>query len=252
MKVSGTGTASNRCNAKTIFTAQRVKQIREALPKDCEHQKLNCLSALLRDWEHTSLREHRAREPHSVLRARDDKQRAVIEAAGALARAWDALDKHDRFSVALRMSGWPTKDVYALGPNDPHSDEAFLREVVCPSIAKLAEADRRKATTLSRGQPRNLVAYLIMLDLGNIFEFLTKKRPTRIVGNKDSGAAGREVGEFADFVRPVWEAIWGSDAGMSAAIKNWSQVRASLECNESSEFMANYHNRMGLGRAHGE
>ena len=67
-----------------------------------------------------------------------------------------------------------------------------------------------------------------MLDLAELFEVVAyPAKATRRVHTKDHGDPGREYGPFYEFARAVWVQVFGSEAGLPAAIRRWSSRRRS-------------------------
>jgi hypothetical protein len=86
----------------------------------------------------------------------------------------------------------------------------------------------------SRGQPRNTAAYLVLLDLAAIFEWLTGVEPKRNVSRTGEG----EIGAFYPFCEAVWPLVFNSGLfGLPAAMKNWARDHAKYV--ESSALIAN-------------
>src|SRR5262249_7721198 len=62
-----------------------------------------------------------------------------------------------------------------------------------------------------RGQPPNMVAHLVILDIAEIFLWATGQRATRCVDRID----GTETGAFFKFAETLWPIVFdGSDGGL--------------------------------------
>jgi len=97
------------------------------------------------------------------------------------------------------------------------------------AIQRLVEEDKQ-----GKGQPRNVRAYLVMLDLAAIFEWLTDRKATRQVDR----ITNDETGHFWNFAAAVWPLVFGHGCdGLKSAMKNWKALR--LKHNENSPFMLN-------------
>jgi hypothetical protein len=84
------------------------------------------------------------------------------------------------------------------------------------------------------GQPRNTVAYLVLLDLAAIFSWLTGTEAKREVDRM----RGCETGAFYHFCAAVWPLVFHSEThGLPAAMKNWAFAHQEYE--ESSALLAN-------------
>src|SRR5205807_1547670 len=88
-------------------------------------------------------------------------------------------------------------------------------------IETIATAAKRPLEKPSRGQPRNIPAYLMMMDIAAIFEYLTDTEPSRQVDRKTR----EEIGPFRDFAGAIWSVVFGGGDGLSAALKNWAEAR---------------------------
>ena len=121
------------------------------------------------------------------------------------------------------MSAVPNSRVGPLGLNQ-RSDY----------LAKLATIKPTEFWKFTRGQPRNVPAYLVLQDAAEIFEWLTRIKATREV-SRDNGT---ETGPFFQFASILWPTIFGNGvAGLPAAIKNWAKWRSAY--NEQSALIAN-------------
>ena len=84
------------------------------------------------------------------------------------------------------------------------------------------------------GQPRNMVAYLVLLDIAAIFSWLTRLEPNREVDRM----TGDEKGAFYNFAAALWPPVFASGLdGLSAAMKNWSSGRRTYA--DASAIIAN-------------
>src|SRR5262249_31401370 len=85
----------------------------------------------------------------------------------------------------------------------------------------------------SRGSP-NIRAYLVMMDLAAIFEWLTERKATRQVDRIHR----KETGPFWQFRAAVWPLVFGEGvSGLPAAIRRWDELR-SLH-GEASQLLRN-------------
>lgn len=101
--------------------------------------------------------------------------------------------------------------------------------------------DARSSIARTRGRPPAVAHYLIMMDLAAIFEYLTRKRATRLVRGGDHFAHGAEYGPFWDFAQATWTAIFKSTDGLKSVMRNWAVARARY--GEASPLIANMHLR---------
>jgi hypothetical protein len=180
-----------------------------------------------------------ARENRASVRERQRRLQAVTKPAKHLCEALAALDHGDFFWLAIQIAAHETgKSLIGLTQSDIaparerlHSVEGWARE--------LAEASRDLSESLGegRGRPKATTPYLVMYDLEAIFEFVTCTTAERRVRSEDHHEYGKEYGPFWDFVQPIWVIIFGSQAGLSAAVRNWALARKKFE--ETSAVIAN-------------
>ena len=86
-------------------------------------------------------------------------------------------------------------------------------------------------------QHKTVVRYLVLLDLGAIFEWATRRRASRKVGTDAGTRPGQTYGPFWDFVSAAWPIIFGSSAGLNNALKFWAEGRRLYD--EASPIMWN-------------
>jgi hypothetical protein len=104
-------------------------------------------------------------------------------------------------------------------------EDDFLRKLAAATLTLIKE-DKP-----GPGQPRNIIAYLVMKDLAAIFEWLTEKKAARGVDRTDH----TETGPFWRFAESVWQVAFGTSRGLKAAMKNWAEARELYR--EHSSFM---------------
>jgi hypothetical protein len=214
------------------FSVEIVKAIVGSLPKPLSERRAELLPRILHEWSHTSLREHLSRESRATIRRRMEAQDIVAKCARRLLEAFDAIDHRDRTAIIVQMivaEGRHPEEVSPTEVADRHNrlneEQGFLR--------KLAGIAPRQFWNLRRGGPRNLAAYLVLQDAAAIFEWLTGLKASRGVDR----IHGTETGPFHRFVSTVWPVVFGTQAGLSAAMKNWALARSRYQ--ERSAVMAN-------------
>ena len=95
-------------------------------------------------------------------------------------------------------------------------------------LKALSSAKPSSKLRRGRGQPRNVVAYLVIRDIADIFEWATRQKAMR----------GEEDSPFYEFAAAVWPVVFGKgDDGLPAALKNWAWARKNLR--ERSPCIAN-------------
>jgi hypothetical protein len=96
-------------------------------------------------------------------------------------------------------------------------EDDFLRKLAAATVRLIDELDE----SLSGRRPRNIRAYLVMLDLAAIFEWLTDRKAARGVNRTDH----TESGPFWRFAESVWPVAFGTTRGLTAAMKKWAEAR---------------------------
>jgi hypothetical protein len=221
------------------FSEEVVRDVIASLPPNPVPDRLAVLPWLLREWHEHFLPYHFG-ESRATIRARQKRLRAVARYGEKLFEALVTLDdSSSSFELAIELAIHQTgKSLLGL----TQSDIAQARERLSWGeqwLRGLAEACGHSADAqpVRRGRPTDVLPYLVMLDLEAIFEFVTGTRAERRVRGEDHPDYGKEYGPFWDFVRPTWMMIFGSNAGLSAAMKDWSLARNKF--GEVSAIIAN-------------
>lgn len=146
-----------------------------------------------------------------------------------------------------QIAAWATvgtEDVFAPGKLEDLVNRFTAVSQNLPELAARAAAAAQQLQA-RRGRPNTTVAYLVMLDLAAIFEFLTGSPPMRRVRtdvyDEDAGA---EYGPFYTFVEAVWLRIAGlfeRPPSAKTLIREWGNHRNKY--NESSAIITNLHLR---------
>jgi hypothetical protein len=215
-----------------------LKAIVAALPPNAAPERLILLPRLLREWGNRDLLDHLRRESSAMFRARQKRRQAVARCAKNLYEAISNLDDTDVFGLALDIAVRKTgSTVLQVDQSEITTAQERLTwaERWLPELADAYGPSQRQAGT--RGRPRNIVSYLVMLDLEAIFEFVYDTSAERRVHREDHPEYGKEYGPFWDFVQPIWTLVFGSNARLSAAMKAWSLARN--EFGETSPIIAN-------------
>jgi hypothetical protein len=195
------------------FTDRDVKAILSHVSV-VEPKKADRLGDVLRDWaKHDIPRASSIYPDKTVARNRLKAIRCVLKHAQGLR---DALENFEKFGG----SSWLVWKLIDGRSGENHSTakvmqtcrivehQVFLREL--ESAAKAIE----RGFTAVTDQRRNLLSYLLLLDMAAIFEWLAG-RPARR-GSND------RPHPFNQFVRELWRVIFGQTHGMEAALKNWA------------------------------
>jgi hypothetical protein len=171
-----------------IFNECAVKQICASLPKGIDQRRLDLLPQILDEWRRTELREHLSLESPATLRERYDQLTKIGKCANDLWQALEAIDQSGKFWIAHEIGREEAHEIGREEGSPPFSvsrernakmeerlrqGDDFLRKLAA-STQTLIEENKR-----GRGQPRNILAYLVMLDLAAIFELLTDRKAAR-------------------------------------------------------------------------
>jgi hypothetical protein len=224
-------------NTTPHFDERAVEQIRASLPKGIDQRRLDLLPRVLNEWSRTDLREHLSRESRATVRERYDQLSKIGTRANDLRQALEAIDQRGKSWIAQeigREEGTPlfsvSRERVAEMKERLKDEDDFLRKLSAATVRLIDELDE----SLSGRRPRNIRAYLVMLDLVAIFEWLTGRKATREV-DRD---LGKDTGPFWDFAAAAWPHVFGQGRyGLSAAMKNWKKWHSLY--GEESPFIRN-------------
>jgi hypothetical protein len=214
-----------------------------ALPTDIEPRVRRLVRPIFEEWARIELPEHLNRQSPKSRANRRTKVERVAKTARGLAAALAALGDNGPNEIAA-WATVGTDDFFAPGKVEDLVNRLTLVSQNLPELVgrAAAAAQRLKAR---RGRPNTIIAYLVMLDLAAIYEFLTGSPPTRRVRSDvyddDSGA---EYGPFYTFVEAVWSRIAGlieHPPSPKTLVRDWAEYRRQY--NESSTIIANLHLR---------
>jgi hypothetical protein len=175
---------------------------------------------ILREWAEFSLPQYRAWEhEHAKFPERQRQATSVSRAAQRFQAALEALNENMRIQIADRLALnadlISTEDRVAVRRRF-ETELEYLRDLVV-AVGEVW-APRR------RGQPTNRFARRVILDLAAIFEYLTGTKATRHVDS----VTHEETGPFRHFAAAVWPVIFDSDDGLSAALRNWDELKVKV------------------------
>jgi hypothetical protein len=228
-----------------------LKTIVAALAQNAVPERLILLPRLLREWADRDLLDHFRRERSATLRARERRLQAVARSAKKLREAMANLEDADIFRLALGIAIRKTgSTLFEVDQSEITEAQEQLTRAKrwLPELTDAFGSRQRQAR--SRGRPRNVVPYLVMLDLEAIFEFATGTNAERRVHGKDHPDYGGEYGPFWDFAHTSWAVIFGSATGLPAAMKSWATGRS--EFGDKSPLIANMALRHPEWRIFGE
>ena len=75
------------------------------------------------------------------------------------------------------------------------------------------------------GRSRNRADRDLLLDLAELYEWLTGGRPTRKTKSYKHADVGKHFGEFYEFAKTFWFAYHNSNRGLEGALKTWATQR---------------------------
>jgi hypothetical protein len=219
-----------------VFNECAVKQICASLPEGIDQRRLDLLPSLLNEWSRTELREHLSLDSPTTRRKRKAQWTKVGKCATHLRQALEALDQRGWTWIAQEMgreegsSPFPftvSRERLAEMKNRLEREPDFLLKLTA-ATQTLIEEDKQPP-----GQPRAIRAYLVMLDLAAIFEWLTGRKAARGVDRTDH----TETGPFFRFAQAIWPVVFGNTQGLKAAMKNFVEARKRYQ--EHSTFLYN-------------
>jgi hypothetical protein len=222
-------------NTTPHFDERAVEQIRASLPKGIDQRRLDLLPRVLNEWSRADLREHLSRDTRAASRKRFAQLTNVGKCATHLRQALEALDQRGWVWIAQEIGREEESPLFSMSREGLSKMKERLKQQddllkkIEAAIPRLLEEDKREL-----GHPRNICAYLVMMDLVAIFEWLTGRKATREV-DRD---LGKDTGPFWHFAAAVWPHVSGEGRyGLSAAMKNWKKWHSRY--GEESSFVRN-------------
>ncbi len=211
------------------FSKDDLETVVTSLPTRVDPGRLRLLGPLLRDWARNELPSYLELRSRSASRTERVELQAVSKRARLLR---EAIRRADHF--------WIVRSLIEVKDGRVPRDllDRLDREYV--DLIRFLEAIEKLPDKLwprRRGRARNVSAYLIISDIAAIFEWLTRTKASRAV-NWDTG---KSAGPFYRFAAAIWTAIFKSEAGLSAAMKNWAEERKKYR--NISAALANIHLR---------
>jgi hypothetical protein len=216
------------------FSEHAVELIKASLPAGIDPRRLELLPLILNEWSRTDLREHLSRESRKIVRKRYNQLKNIGKYANDLWQELEALDQRGISWIAQEITCEDGNTLFSvsrekLSEMKERLEGDFLRKLAAATVRLIEELDE----SLSGRRPRNIPAYLVMLDLAAIFEWLTDRKAARGVDRTDH----TETGPFWRFAESVWPVAFGTTRGLKAAMKNWAKARKSYH--EHSSFLLN-------------
>ena len=170
------------------FDERAVEQIRASLPTSIDQRRLDLLPRVLNEWSRADLREHLSRDTRAASRKRFAQLTNVGKCATHLRQAFEALDQRGWVWIAQEIGREEESPLFSMSREGLSEMKERLKQQddllkkIEAAIPRLLEEDKREL-----GHPRNICAYLVMMDLVAIFEWLTGRKATR-EADRDLGA----------------------------------------------------------------
>jgi hypothetical protein len=214
------------------FTDRDIRLILKSLPTDTDAEKLRWLTEYLPHWaKHRLPIFLRVDERNLVGKPR----RQVLDARKLATKLWETIVAFDPVTRRATIRAlppppsiddmepfwWATDDRFAAGQS---LFDQFLEQ-----LQTFIHGLNRVETRDGPGQPRNIAPVIIIEDLARIFEGVTGLEAKRETNRLADEYEPYETGPFFDFVAAVWPVIFGSDEGLSSALKKWATAFSKTE-----------------------
>jgi hypothetical protein len=199
-----------------------IDTIIAALPSNCRPEKVALLSKILRDWSDHHIGGYGS-DPPERLQARTKHFELLSKLAHEFLKTLAALEIKSSKGMTIAIEWYLSAESRNWVTHSELDDAAEARRRVAEDwLAGLGDLFAKSR----RGRPRGVRQRLVMLDLAVFWEYVTDTEASRRVRGKDHSNRGQEYGLFWDFARAVWPAIFGSQRGLSAAMRIWAAERA--------------------------
>jgi hypothetical protein len=201
------------------FTDRDIGLIANSLPPGTDRQRIEMLALLLREWAQVDLRWHFVGTPlHALARQRKGLEKIAKQAA-VMIEALDALDGFGRWKLVELVGVAEGLEEGAVFRNEVNKRRVDEWRSLATTIATAAGLPQSKPP---KGQPRNEVAALVLMDLAALFSYVTDRRPARNVPRTGEDAR-KESGPFLEFARAVWPVIFrNGDCGLLSQLREWA------------------------------
>jgi hypothetical protein len=213
-----------------IFTDDDIRRIGHWVPDHADPRRRKLLSQILREWTTVDLRSHFSRETPAQERKRRERLARIGKIADRLSAALRELGERDRYILAAQIGVARGQQKFEAIFADKNLDRLNDAQNL---VTEIGAAAKQPLSKPGRGQPRNICAYLVLMDIAAIYEWLTNTAPTRIVDRTTHD----ESGSFGDYAGAIWPFVFGKNSGFSAAMKNWGW--AHYKFGEQSPLIAN-------------
>ena len=207
------------------------------MPADARQGRVALLAKILPEWSRVELRDHFSRAAAQPLtKARRVATAAVRRDTLHLLASVEALNRMARKRLALELAREPDELLLHINEDKVVAEENRLDDNL-RFLARIVKATEWSAQRGRPGQPRNVIAYLVLSDLAAMYEYTVGYEATREVV-RSGGERGQETGSFFKFAAAVWPVVFeAGDTGLAAAMKTWAAGKRQFA--ERSPVVAN-------------
>ena len=215
-----TNSLEERLRLQPFITSDQVRSILEALPAQTIDTRLKRLPEALYRWYQTELIEHLGFGPNSEDRDILHKANRLIRSANEIGNLI-ATPHGDKLRDIIGNKGW---EVAGINPTsvDLAASEARLDDLM-RFLAEIEKALNEYVFKQKRirGRPRNFVPLLILLDIAELYGWVTGSTPTRQYDSPKS----TETGPFYHFASAIWRVVFGNTHGLKSAMRSWGNLK---------------------------
>ncbi len=207
--------------AINIFSVQCIADIENSISSKARGERLASLGPILRSWAENELKEHLSHETKEQKDRRNYRLSRTLESAKVLDRALDALYDFDCDYVKYHADDNVANDLADRDLDDlTDSVVDILKNRVIDDlkdrVKKFIPAVERAICIPKKGQPQNVIPYLVVLDAAAIYTYITGRKATRT----------ETQGSFINFCTPIWNTVFGENTrGFTAAMKKLESER---------------------------
>ena len=215
-----TNSLGERLRLQPSITSDQAKSILNALPDQTIDTRRKKLPEVLQRWYQTELIEHLGFGPSSedenLLYKADTLMKSAYEIRNLI-----ATPHGEKLRDIINNKGW---EVAGISPTrkDLAASEARLDHLMI-LLAEIESALYEYASKHKRirGRPRNCVNLLILLDIAELYGWVTNFEPTRQYDSTRS----TETGPFYTLASAIWQIIFENKYGLQYTIKWWAEKK---------------------------
>ena len=216
-----TNSLGERLRLQPSITSDQAKSILNALPDQTIDTRIKILPEVLQRWYQTELIEHLGFEPSSEdVKLLDNAKRFITSAEDIISLITNP--DGEKLRDIINSKGWEAAGIIAPTRKDLAASEARLDDLI-KALADIKTALYEYASKHKRirGRPRNCVNLLILLDIAELYGWVTNFEPTRQYDSTRS----TETGHFYKFASAIWQIIFGNKNGLQSTIKLWAEKK---------------------------